>query len=167
MADLARAYLEKYEVPALSIAIGHSGRLVYREALGWADRERREAATPDNLFRIASVTKPITSVAIFSLIEEGRLQLGDRVFGPGAVLGTDYGRPPYHPHVDQITVEQLLTHTAGGWDNTADDPDVQPPAVEPCSADRTDPSRAAARPCARPGLPYSNFGYCLLGRVIE
>src|SRR5262245_34498710 len=64
MADLAQAFMQKYAVPALSIAIGHPDKLVYEEAFGWADRERREAVSPQHLFRIASVTKPITSVAI-------------------------------------------------------------------------------------------------------
>ncbi len=41
----------------------------------------------------------------------------DRIFGPGAITGTDYGRPPYHQSVGDITVEHLLTHTGGGWTN--------------------------------------------------
>ena len=167
MADLARAYMQKYDIPALSIAVGYAGKLVYREAIGWADREQREAATPNNLFRIASVTKPITSVAIFSLIEEGRLGLGDRVFGRDAVFGFDFGRPPYHPHVDQIAIHHLLTHTAGGWDNDRNDPMFSHPELNHTQLiERT----LRDRPLDHvPGqvYAYSNFGYCLLGRVIE
>ena len=167
MANLARAYMGKYDIPALSVAVGRAGRIVYQEALGWADRGAREEVTPDHLFRIASVTKPITSVTIFSLIEEGRLQLVDRVFGPGAVLGTDFGRPPYHRHVDQITVEHLLTHTGGGWDNEGDDPMYAHPALDHAQLiERI----LRERPLDHvPGqvYAYSNFGYCLLGRVIE
>jgi hypothetical protein len=47
--------------------------------------------TPAHLFRIASVSKPLTSVAVFTLIEKGRLKLEDHVFGAGGVLGFDYG----------------------------------------------------------------------------
>jgi len=56
--------------------------------------------TPRHLFRIASVSKMITSVTIFRLIEENRLKLTDRVFGPGALLGTDYGQSPYSDGID-------------------------------------------------------------------
>ena len=90
----ARDFMQRYDVPALSVAIGAGGAIVYRDAFGVVDREAGEAATPDNRFRIASVTKPITSVAIFSLVEAGRIRLSDRVFGTGAITGTDMGGPP-------------------------------------------------------------------------
>ena len=122
MSDLAGAFMEKYAVPGFSIAVGHGGTIVYQDAFGLADRENKEAVTPRHLFRIASVTKTITSVAVFSLIESGRVGLTDTVFGPNAVTGTDYGQPPYNPGIDQITIEHLLTHTCGGWHNDADDP---------------------------------------------
>ena len=115
MAAVAAAFIQKHAVPGLSVAIGHLDRPLYQEAFGVADRERNEALTPRHLFRIASVTKPITSVAIFSLIEQGRLALGERVFGPVSVLGTDFGRPPYYPGIDQITSSiYLLTLAAVG-----------------------------------------------------
>jgi CubicO group peptidase (beta-lactamase class C family) len=94
MSNLARAFMQQYDVPGLSVAVGRAGALVYKDAFGFADREKREAVSPMHLFRIASVTKPITSVAIFSLIEESRIRLTDRIFGAGAITGTDYGRPP-------------------------------------------------------------------------
>jgi CubicO group peptidase (beta-lactamase class C family) len=122
MSDLVAAFIREYDVPGLSVAIGRAGALLYEGAFGFADRERREACTPMHLFRIASVSKPITSVAIFSPIEANRIRLTDRIFGPGAITGTDYGSPPYHPGVSEITIEHLLTHTGGGWSNAAADP---------------------------------------------
>jgi CubicO group peptidase (beta-lactamase class C family) len=167
MAQLAQAFMEKYAAPALSVAIGHADTLVYEEAFGWADREAREAASPQHLFRIASVTKPITSVAIFSLIEAGRIDLGDRVFGPGAITGTDYGRPPYQPHVDEITIEHLLTHTGGGWANHGADPMFMNPGMNHAELIAwTLRNRPLDNPPGRHHA-YSNFGYCVLGRVIE
>jgi CubicO group peptidase (beta-lactamase class C family) len=154
-------------VPGLSVAVGHDGVLLYQDAFGLADSEKHEAATPKHLFRIASVTKTITSVAIFSLIEQGRLQLTDKVFGPGAITGTDYGKPPYHPQIDQITIEHLLTHTSGGWPNTHNDPmfmNLQMNQAQLIAwALRNQPLDNP------PGqhYAYSNFGYCVLGRVIE
>ncbi len=62
---------------------------------GWATREHLVQVQQDSLFRIASVTKPITSVTIFSLLEQGKLKLTDKVFGPGAICGIKYGKPPY------------------------------------------------------------------------
>src|SRR5512140_2048511 len=90
MARLAHAFMQKHDVPALSFAVGYAGEIMHRDAFGLADRERNEAVTPEHLFRIASVSKMVTSAAIFGLIEQGRLNLTDRVFGPGAVLATDY-----------------------------------------------------------------------------
>src|SRR5258708_26313041 len=122
MARIAHAFMQKYDVPALSFAVGYAGEMVHRDAFGLADRERNEAVPPMHLFRIASVSKMITSAAIFGLIEQGRLKLSDKVFGPGAVTGTDYGQPPYNPGINEITLGQLLTHTAGGWTNDNRDP---------------------------------------------
>lgn len=181
MRQLAQNFMNRYDVPALSFAIGHYGANIYQDALGWAVRaegtQPGQAVTPNNLFRIASVSKPITSVAIFSLIAQGRLHLSDKVFGPGgSILGTDYGWPPYdqpvngrpyHQQIDQITVEHLLTHTCGGWSNNGNDPMFQNPQMSQAELIRW---VLAMRPLNyTPGThyAYSNFGYCVLGRVIE
>ena len=60
-------------MPALSFAVGYAGEIVHEEAFGVADRERNEAVTPAYLFRIASLTEMITSAAIFTLVEQNRL----------------------------------------------------------------------------------------------
>jgi CubicO group peptidase (beta-lactamase class C family) len=167
MSKLARAFMQTYAMPGLSVAVGRAGAILYADAFGWADRETREPASPTHLFRIASVTKPITSVALFSLIEQGRIRLTDRIFGPGAITDTDYGDPPYHPWVDQITVEHLLTHTSGGWTNDAADPMFMNPEMNQAQLIE---STLCNRPLDQPPgqhYAYSNFGYCVLGRVIE
>jgi CubicO group peptidase (beta-lactamase class C family) len=167
MAEAAKTFMEKYNVPGLAVAIGHSGRVIYEDAFGFADREARQPLTPAHLFRIASVTKPITSVAIFSLIEQGRLSLGDRVFGPGAVLATDFGPPPYPAMIDEITIEHLLTHTCGGWDNHHNDPMFMNGQMNHAQLIAwTLRNRPLENPPGRVHA-YSNFGYCVLGRVIE
>ncbi len=167
MARLAHAFMEKYDVPALSFAVGYAGEIVHRDAFGLADRERNEAITPMHLFRIASVSKTITSTTIFGLIEQGRLKLADKVFGPGGILGTDYGRPPYNPGVNEITLGQLLTHTGGGWTNDSRDPMFTHPRMDQAELiSWTLSNRPLDNP---PGqhYAYSNFGYCVVGRVIE
>ncbi|MET4272072.1 MULTISPECIES: serine hydrolase domain-containing protein [unclassified Bradyrhizobium] len=167
MARLARSFMDRYGVPALSFAIGYAGTVVHEEAFGVADVERNEAVTPRHLFRIASVSKMITSVALFRLIEEGRLKLTDRVFGPGGLLGTEYGPPPYSAGINQITLEHLLTHTAGGWSNDNRDPMFTHTRMDHAGLITW---TLANRPLdLLPGqrYAYSNFGYCVLGRVIE
>lgn len=167
MGRLAQTFMDKFEVPALSFAIGYAGAIVHQAAFGVADREQNEAATPQHLFRIASVSKMITSVTLFRLIEENRVKLTDRVFGPGALLGTDYGAPPYSPGIDQITLEHLLTHTSGGWTNDNRDPMFTHPHMDHAQLITW---TLANRPLDRPPgqhYAYSNFGYCVLGRVIE
>jgi CubicO group peptidase (beta-lactamase class C family) len=167
MSNLANAFMQKYDVPGLSVAVGRAGALLYEDAFGLANREKREACSSMHLFRIASVTKPITSVAIFSLIEANRIRLTDRIFGPGALTGTDYASPPYHPGASEITVEHLLTHTGGGWSNARADPMFLNPEMDhPQLIAWTLRNRPLDQPPGQ-GYAYSNFGYCVLGRVIE
>jgi CubicO group peptidase (beta-lactamase class C family) len=167
MFRVGRAFMEQFSVPALSVAITRNGQLVYQTAFGVADRKEALQTSASSLFRIASVTKPITSVTIFSLIEKGQLNLTDKVFGPSGVLGTKYGNPPLAQYVADITVDHLLTHTCGGWPNDSTDPMFQ--------HDSWDHEKLISWtlknvPLAYPPgqhWAYSNFGYCVLGRVIE
>lgn len=167
MDSIGEALVRKFDIPGLSVAIAHRGHLAYRQGFGFANTQTGEKVTPANLFRIASLSKPITSVAIFTLVERGRVKLEDKVFGPRGILGTDYGSPPYPPFVTDITVEHLLTHTSGGWPNNGNDPMFSHPAM----SQRQLIGWALANQHL-PGPPgeryaYSNFGYCVLGRVIE
>ena len=166
MARVAENYQHRFAAPGLSVAIARDGELRYREAFGFTGRDSREPLTTSSLFRIASVSKPITSAAIFSLIEAGRMRSDDTVFGERGILGTKYGKQPYGPGIEQITIDHLLTHTSGGWD----------PWHDPMFAHR-EMSQEELISWALDNLPlknppgkvfaYSNFGYCLLGRVIE
>lgn len=165
LAALANAFLKIHDMPGLSVAILRRGRLAYAEGFGFADKNTGERVTPDHLFRVASVSKPITSVGIFTLIEQGKLNLNDRVFGPLGILGAEFAAPT--GSVTDITVEHLLLHTGGGWSNSPGDP-----MDEHKSMSRHDliawtlkNKPLTARPGAR--FAYSNFGYCVLGRVIE
>jgi CubicO group peptidase (beta-lactamase class C family) len=167
MAQAASAFMRKFDVPGLSVAIAREGRLVYEIPFGESNRESHDRLTVSNLFRIASVTKPITATSIFMLMERGKLQQHDRVFGPGGVLGTRFGTVPYQKWVEEITVDHLLTHTCGGWDNSSDDPMFENPGMDHAQLITwTLDTKALKNP---PGThyAYSNFGYCVLGRVIE
>jgi len=165
--DIARSVVAEFKIPGLSIAIAAKGQPAYAKGYGFADRESGEPVTPRSTFRIASLSKPITAVAIFTLIERGRLRLSDKVFGPGALLGTDYGTPPYVRGIDQITVDHLLTHTSGGWPN-----DITDPMFSNAGRNHREliawvlaNQKAAHAPGEK--YAYSNFGFCVLGRIIE
>ncbi|HYD51844.1 MAG TPA: serine hydrolase domain-containing protein [Gemmatimonadaceae bacterium] len=105
------------------LVVARDGRVVFERAVGQADRESRRAMTPATLFRIASQTKALTSVAVMQLVEEGRIALGDPVsrwipgFGAAGVVtmvdssGTRVRRAS--PLRRAITIRDLLTHTAG------------------------------------------------------
>jgi len=95
------------------------GQVAYQKSVGWNDRESRRPMTADAVFRIASQSKAITSTAILMLIEEGKLALGDPVglYIPEYMHTTvasraDSGRT-VGPARRQITIKDLLTHTAG------------------------------------------------------
>src|SRR5438874_11568221 len=75
LAGVIRADVEKKVIPGAVLAIARGGRLGYAEAFGWRDREGGAAMTSDAIFRVASMTKPITSVAAMMLAEEGRLEI--------------------------------------------------------------------------------------------
>ena len=167
MGRIAGAFRQQFSVPASSIAISRNGQFVYDQAIGMGDRQHLTQVQQASLFRIASVTKPITSVTIFSLIEQGKLSLTDKVFGPSGVLGIKYGKPPYKPYITDITVDNLLTHTSGGWPNDNTDP-----MMHNNGWDQTKliTETIANVPLTNPPgthWAYSNFGYCVLGRVIE
>eukprot|EP00906_Rhabdomonas_costata_P010802 RCo015183 len=112
--------MSKHQIPGLSVAIARRRQMVYCKAFGVADKTSGEKVSPDHLFRIASVSKPITSVAIFSLIEQSRFTLDDFVFGAKGILGFDYGKD-LPERVGKITIRHLLEHTSGGWQNDHND----------------------------------------------
>ena len=166
MAGIARKFLDEHKVPGLSVAIARHGQFVYREAFGFADKATAEKTTPTHRFRIASISKPITSVAIFTLIEQGKLKLDDLVFGPDAILGFDYGKN-YPERVLKITLRHLLTHTGGGWTNDGNDPMFRKPAYHHRELITWALANQPLPHAPGEHYAYSNFGYCILGRVIE
>lgn len=167
MAAVATSFMKTHSIPGLSVAVAQRGELVHEQAFGFADRDNGEKVTPSSLFRIASVSKPITSVTIFKLIEEGRLKLDDPVFGPGGILRGDFGPPPYKQHVGEIRLRHVLTHTGGGWQNDGSDPMFQHPAMDHQQLITWAIANLPLTHAPGDHYAYSNFGYCILGRVID
>jgi CubicO group peptidase (beta-lactamase class C family) len=157
-------FLEKTGIPCLSVAFAQKGRIVHQEAFGYANRERKEKLTTTHSFRVASVSKPITAAIIFSLIERGKLNVSDLVFGAQGILRQF---APVPDTVRSLSLHHLLTHSAGGWGNRNNDPMFMHRAA---SHEELIAWTLQNMPLSRPpgaGYEYSNFGYCLLGRVIE
>jgi CubicO group peptidase (beta-lactamase class C family) len=172
--ELLLAFLRENEIAGASLAITKEGRLVHARGFGWADPDGQVKVSPTSLFRIASISKPITAVAILMLIERGKLKLDDKAFDLIALQPLP-GRER-DPRLKDITVRHLLEHTAGFDRAKSFDPmfrpvmiakelDVPPPA-QPEHIIRYmlgqpldfDPGSRHA---------YSNYGYCVLGRIIE
>jgi CubicO group peptidase (beta-lactamase class C family) len=163
---IARQTMEPHNAPGLSVAISRHGQIVFQRGYGFADKTSGERVTSANLFRIASISKPITSVAIFSLIEQGRLRLDDLIFGAQGILKFDYG-DDYPELVKKITLHHLLTHTGGGWENDGDDPMFRKPELNQQALITWALRNHALKNEPGTHYAYSNFGYCILGRVIE
>jgi CubicO group peptidase (beta-lactamase class C family) len=111
--------VDRGEIAGAVGLVMREGQTVYERAVGWADREAGRRMTADAIFRIASQTKALTSVAIMALVEEGTVALNDPVgrFIPAFERATvavrnDTGRAIV-PARRRITIRDLLTHTAG------------------------------------------------------
>jgi CubicO group peptidase (beta-lactamase class C family) len=167
MDGVESAFMSAHSVPGLSVAVARDGRVLYERGLGFANREKNEKVTPAHLFRIASVSKPITSVTLFQLIEQKRLTLDDIVFGPGGVLRDDFGKRPYKQWVEEIRIKHLLTHTGGGWQNDGTDPMFRNGEMNQRQLIAWAIANVALQYPPGEHYAYSNFGYCILGRVIE
>lgn len=112
------------EIPGAVVLIARRGRIAYEECFGWQDRASSKPMRADALFRIASMTKPITSMAAMMLVEEGRLGLADpvdeyipafsgmSVWAPETGLHNTLG-VRVEPAHRAMTVHDLLRHTSG------------------------------------------------------
>jgi CubicO group peptidase (beta-lactamase class C family) len=145
--------------PGAAVLVVSSGQTVLRKGYGLADLELGVPADPKHVFRICSITKQFTAVAILQLVEAGKVRLEDPI--------TKY-LPDFTTSGAPVTVAQLLTHTAGV-------PSVGSVA-EWSKVWRTDMSVADLLSQGKnkpldfpPGTDfrYSNTGYVLLGAVIE
>ncbi len=161
------AFMAENNVPGISLAITKDEKPVYIKGYGFADKQKRIKVTPESLFRIASISKPVTAVAIMKLVDEKKLSLDDKVFGPKGILKNKYGKKPYTKDITAISVRHLLQHVEGGWGNSRNDPMFTDPSrnFDELISFTLDSFALENKPGAH--YAYSNFGYCVLGRVIE
>jgi len=176
------------------MALAKDGKIVYLRSFGYADVNGTIPTQPNNLFRIASLSKQITSVTIMHLYEQGKLTMASKVFGPSGILKD-------HPvfknanitdsRIYDITVQNLLEHS-GGW-NRDNNCNPNPTTPYPYFLGGCDPISyplrvtmltGTANPVTKEalikyeiekgldfapgtGYNYSNIGFLILGEVIE
>ncbi len=120
MDELLSSAVERGDVLGVQALVFDDGETVYRNNFGLADRERETPVKADTVYRVYSMTKPVTSALIMDLMEEGRLKLSDPAskYIPQLAqmkivsLGED-GQPKYAEQARPITIEDLLLHRAG------------------------------------------------------
>lgn len=192
--NLVKSFMNTYNVPGLTIALAKDGKIVYMRGFGYENLTKTIPVQPNSLFRIASCSKQITAIAIMKLMQEGKLTMASKVFGPGGLLEhapvistatiTD-------TRIYDITVQELLEHT-GGWNRDVNC-NPSPTAPYPYFFAGCDPINNPLTVSMELGIPnpvsenylckyllqkglnfapgtkysYSNIGYLCLGAIIE
>ena len=174
--DAVLKILKKHKLPGDVLAVTKDGRLVYARGFGYADREKETPMQPDALFRLASNSKPFTAAGILQLVDRGKLKLTDKVFPLLKLQPVLEPGKEFDAWWKTITVKHLLDHKGGFDYEKFGDPVYMPfriaDALKVDSPPR--PEHIIRFMLGQtldydPGteMHYSNFGYLILGRVIE
>jgi len=158
--------MNQFDIPGLSVAVIKNEKLVYLKSYGYSDLEENKPAANQDFYRIADVSKFLTWMATLKLAEDWGMDLDDRVFGSNSIFGKDYVMPPAGSGKDLLTVRHFMEHKSG-WVNIPYDPMF---ANYNFTHTQLINDLLMNRPLAYvPGTTaYDlNFGYCVLGRVIE
>lgn len=163
--NAARAYIrevmKRYALPSISVAVAKDGKIVWEQGFGWADREKRQPATPDTMYSLASVTKTFTAVAVMQLVEQGMIGLdgsANAYLGPARLRGLA-------GNADGATIRRILEQTSGlplHWQYFYSD---QPYAASPIEITIFRYGILVTPPGAV--YQYSNLGYGILGYIVS
>ncbi len=175
--DAMNNILSDYNIPGGQLAVTYQGRLVYNRGFGLANTAAQDSVYPNSIFRVASVSKPITSAACMKLYEDGLLNLDATVFGVDGILNDAQYQTFLDPRDTLITVRMLLQHL-GGWNrDISGDPMFDAYNIATTMGVPSPPSPATVVQYMlnykmldfTPGTQsnYSNVGFCILGVVIE
>lgn len=172
-----RKFMEEWNLAGVSVAVAKDGELVFAKGYGVTDRKTKQAVQPFHQFRTASISKLITATAILKLCEDGKLNLHDKVFGEKGILNdTIFTNVIQRPEILRMEVHHLLAHTGGWWNRFRTDPMFIPTKIaeamntsSPPSFETTMQFMLSQNKFFEPGqlFDYSNFGYSLLGKIIE
>ena len=168
--SLIVSFMQNYHIPGLSIAVSKDGKPVYAKGYGYADISSKEEVTKNSLFRVGQISQTITAIAIMKLIQQRQLSMESKVFGDSGILGTTYGTHPYNTNIRNITVSELLHHTCGGWsegDYFIDNPKLRDTSITREQFITWTLDNVPLKNIPGSTYGFSNFGYLLLGRIIE
>ena len=170
-----RRFMRYWDIKGASFALMKNDSLIYAKGYGYSDIKDSIECEVKNVFRVASVSKLITAVAIMRLCETGKLTTQDFVFGEEGILCDSLFLNYRDKNIKKITVEHLLRHT-GGFANPHGDAAFNTDLVAkylgkelPLSMDDMVQYATRIRLRARPGgwFNYSNLGYIILSKVVE
>ena len=154
--QLARQHREQFQIPGMSVAIAQRGRIVYQQGFGYRNQEQLLPATAQTRYRLASISKSVTSVLVMLLVEQGRLDL-DRDLGG------------YLPDLSRehkaIQLSQLLSHQSGIRHYEPDDPDTL--KFEYCHKAINFFQDDALKFSPGERFLYSTHAYTMLGAALE
>lgn len=168
-------FREKYGLKGISVSIIRDENLIFSKGYGFADLEKNIRTNPEHVFRLASVSKLFTAVAIMKLVEEGKLSLNDKVFGKDGIINDEKFLKIKDPQLLEVSVLHLLNHS-GGWTQRYGDPMFNPLRVAeilkqkpPLTVDSYLKFAINRKLHFKPGTAnsYSNMGYLFLGEVIK
>jgi N-acyl-D-amino-acid deacylase len=171
-------FLRDNDMPGVGVAISRHGKLVYARGFGYADVEKKKPVEPGSLFRLASISKPITAVGILHLVDTGKVKLDDLVLDHMKLKAFRHPGLEPDPRWGKITIRHCLQHT-GGWDRDRKggfDPIGIPWKIKKTMELKHPPTpndivryMMGLHLDFDPGskMVYSNLGYLVLGRVIE
>ena len=167
------SFMTARNIGAGTLSISRGGNTLYRRAFGWRDSARTEVLSPNALMRLASNSKPVTAAAIRRLVAQGQLTLDAKAF---TFLGLIPAGTVTDQRIYDITVQHLLDHTSG-WNRTiAGDFMFKSREISRALGMSTPPTKTQiaqwvmTQPLQNaPGATtsYSNFGYLVLGLIVE
>jgi len=155
---LLSSYVSDHHVPGLSVAVVDGGRVLLTQGYGFADVENSVPATADTVYRIASISKPVTATAAMKLVEAGKLDLD----APIQKYCSDFPKKTW-----PITARELLSHQSGIRDYVDDEETIN---TRHYTSIREALPQFANDPLEfEPGtqMQYTSYGYILLGCVME
>ncbi|MFC1660582.1 serine hydrolase domain-containing protein [Gemmatimonadota bacterium] len=150
------------EIPSMSVGVAKDGQIIWEEAFGWANRESMIPATPNTMYSMASISKPITTTGLMVLVERGDVELSEpvnRYIAPAELTA-------YEGEASAATMTHILNHTSGLPVHYSvfyqDEPHRQPPAF-------SESVRRYGILVHPPGAvyQYANFGFALADHVIS
>ncbi|RAV29654.1 serine hydrolase domain-containing protein [Sinomicrobium soli] len=152
-----REEMEKYEAVGLAVVVVKDNEVIYKNSFGWKDKDKKIPLEEDDLFRIASISKSFSAIAVMQLLEQGKLSLDDDV---SDLIGFPVRNPKFPDR--PITLEMLLTHTSSLTDKQRyGSLDIINPEVN------EDWAKSYADYAPGEKYQYCNLGYNTIGAIIE